>query len=245
MPPLQLTSFIFPSPTAVKISQVLNIRSSPSDSQPEGLIVLGVCLGVAVALVFLWYTCGRAHVGPLKEIQMIRRGTKMRKEVRTVHVQPVPPPSPETMSGRHRGGPYSTSSTESSSSGDDTPPATSTSDPYTTPAAAPSEATAEAELREPPAAYTNHAMNYLDPMIGVAADGVAEPDPRATLRHVPGGLDSIATPLGRQAVTSLPLPVYRTNVGVQVQGGGTAYRPPPTHVNVKVSENNASNWWDA
>ncbi|KAL2157124.1 hypothetical protein VTH06DRAFT_6412 [Thermothelomyces fergusii] len=215
--------------------------------QSEGLIVLGVCLGVAVALALFWYTCGRAHVGPLKEIQMIKKGKKMRKEVRTVHVVQIPPSSFGSSSGRQRSGPYSTSSTESGSSSDDSHEATSTSDPYTTPATVTTEAAMGPAVTVPPAAHVNpnHAMNYLDPTINVTANGVVEPDPRLPPRHAQGGSDSIGTPLGRQASTSLPLHAYQTNGGFQSVGvTATAYYQPPTNLNPKGPENYAQNYWD-
>lgn len=267
MAPLQPKSLPFPITPIVNTrkSKVLDIRASPNDGRPEGLIVLGVCLGVAVLLAFVWYTCGRAHVGPLKEIQMTKKGNKMRKEVRTVQVMQQVPSSYGGSSGTHRGGPYSTTAyTESSSSSDGTPEATNTSEPYTTPATVTSDTATEPDIREPPAAYVNpanyanHAMNYLDPTIGDAANGVADPYPRTTLHHAQGGLDSVATPLGRQATTSLPLPTYHTNGvyqglngiyqglngGVQGLSGATAYRPP-TNTNARGRENHASNWWEA
>lgn len=306
-------TFIYPlshhPPTLV--SWNLKARSSPDEPQPAGLIALGVCLGVALALVLIWYTCCRAQTGPLKEIQMYKKGpgSRMRKELRTIRPAPISRSVSERdteHSASTSSGSSGSSDATSSSAGDTTetydisssypspimmppqayvtnpypnqvtappqpyslphayanpgiapPQAYNSSDPYLNPTTAPPPVTMAPEMAQPPKAYTHHAMSYLDPALGGMTAGLglrSAGDPYMTPPHVQQEPPEMTeAPLGRRAVTSLPLPgVFTRSLGLPLQGGQFESQSPgggggqhaPEYATARGPGGGNSNWWE-
>ncbi|KAK3299775.1 uncharacterized protein B0H64DRAFT_314076 [Chaetomium fimeti] len=228
MPVLQPHTSL-PPPSSPTLVWNLKPRSSPEEAQPAGLIALGVCLGVALAIVLIWYTCCRAQTGPLKEVQMCKRGSRMRKEVYdTSDSYPSPMMMPPLAYGASNGYPnpvtvppqaYGISHSYgdpaappqtygiSNSYGDPAAPTQTygDTDPYPNPVMAPPPAAMGSGMTHPPKAYTHHAMSYLDPRKSV--------EPQAVPASIQAAPEMTEAPLGRRAVTSLPLPMFTRSLG--------------------------------
>jgi hypothetical protein len=137
------------------------------------------------------------------------------------------------------------------------PQAYDTSDPYPNPVMAPPAVTMAPEMTQPPKAYTHHAMSYLDPALGGTSAGLglrSAEDPYMTPPHVQQGPPEMTeAPLGRRAVTSLPLPgVFTRSLGVPLQGGQFGSHTPgggggqhaPEYATARGPGGRNSNWWD-
>ncbi|EAQ93843.1 predicted protein [Chaetomium globosum CBS 148.51] len=253
MPPFQSFTSPLSHHASTLASWNLKPRSSPDEAQPAGLIALGVCLGVALALVLIWYTCCRAQTGPLKEIQMYKRGpgSRMRKEIQdktydisSSYPSPImmppqayvtnPYPNPVTAPPQPYGLPHSYAN-----------PATipahayDAPDPYPNLTTAPPMATIAPEMAQPPPkAYTHHAMSYLDPALGGTTTGLGlrnagEPE----MTEVPAGEAGCDQPPASfkfytERVLGVPVQTrYRGSLGGQVAGGwsrvGATHAPCP------------------
>ncbi|KAH6633874.1 hypothetical protein B0J18DRAFT_405602 [Chaetomium sp. MPI-SDFR-AT-0129] len=244
-------------------------RSSPGETQPAGLIALGVCLGVVMALVLIWYTCCRAQRGPFKEIQMYKKGSRLRKEVRSMRASPLP----RNVSERPRSRARSLTSSDASGSGSSDPSTEGSSDTSTSsrsaeevppPQAAavrgywvpvhevaPSEVATESDITEPPMAHTHNPMNFLDPSLtgssGRIQRSVGPPIAIPGVVYQPNGVATMETPLGRQAVTDLP--AYTRNLGAP-QGHVWSYTREGRQESMPREASGAlnhgtPNWWEA
>lgn len=125
-------------------------------------------------------------------------------------------------------------------------------DPYPNLTTAPPMATIAPEMAQPPPkAYTHHAMSYLDPALGGTTTGLG-------LRNA-GEPEMTEVPLGRRAVTSLPLPqVFTRSLGVPVQTGtgqfggqspgdgpgGGDHAHAPEYATPRGPGMGHSNWWE-
>lgn len=268
-PPFQRPSLPFGNQRTTLSPRTILPRSSPAETQPAGLIALGVCLGVVMALLLIWYTCCRAQRGPFKEIQMYKKGSRLRKEVRSTRVSPLS----RSVSERPRSRARSLTASDSSGSGSSDPSSdgsadTSTSSrsaeevplPHATTArgywvpgheVAHSEVATESDITEPPMAHTHNAMNFLDPSL--AGSSARLPRSAGPGTAVPGvvyqqnGVGTIETPLGRQAVTNLP--AYTRNLGApegHVWSYTRAGRQESTPREASGALNHgSSNWWEA
>lgn len=178
---------------------------------------------------------------------MCKSGTKLRKEVRNVHVQPVL--VTRVISEEHHDRGYSTSSSKSNDSGGGPAPATSTFEAYTTPTGVSSAERTEAEVREPQTAHMYHETSHLNPSIGDVMSGGMSAHHQSGPKNVQGGLDWTEVPLGRRAVTSFTLPSHPKNARAQ----GTQHKcqilesdnRPREHATARAPPGGIGNWWDA
>jgi hypothetical protein len=191
--------------------------SPESQSQPSALIVLGVLLGVAFAVTLLWCVCcrGRKRLRNSKRKKRGGRRPKLRTEVRIVGPAAARPRTPrERVRGHTSPVNYAISAPETAD--------------ISMSGCGQSQNTSEWQagmgrsVKPPARAYMYNAMNYLESDV----HGSSYAGNSVELHQTPNGTQdeggSVQTPLGRRAVTNLPLPGGST----LEHWGQSGYQPP-------------------
>lgn len=188
-------------PPFIWLRQELSGTSAPGPQRPStqsqalALIVVGVLFGVAVAVILLWCACCRGRRGLPRDTRRhaLDSTPRSRTEVRIVRSSGqrsrlvVKRLSRDTSSEGHPNVAVNASETEPIQ---ETPPSNMDTD---------------SEVRQPPRSYMYHPTPYSDPEMNIRT-GQDTSGGFICTPHYSQWEETMGTPLGRRAVTSLPLP---------------------------------------
>jgi hypothetical protein len=193
--------------------------SSRNQSQPSALIPIGVLLGVTLAITLLRCVCfrRRRRVRKRKRKRRGGPGTRSRTEVRIVR-----PAAARPRTTRERDTGPSAPANYTGSAPETMGTSMSGTEPEQTQNTPTIQAWMGGSMRPPPQAYMFNAMSYLE----CDLQGSSYAGNSIRSHRTPYGAQdeegSVQTPLGRRAVTDLPLP----GEGTPGPWGQSGYRPP-------------------